>query len=125
MACPEGYEPDRALFEKNQKLTRLSITEDPEEAVAGADLVTTDVWASMGQEKEYQERKKIFDGYQVNASLFSLAKKDAIFLHCLPAHRGDEVTDEVIESSNSAVWDEAENRLHTQKAIMLVLAGKA
>jgi len=77
----------------------------------------------MGQEKEYHERKQVFGSYQVNQQLFSLAKKDAIFLHCLPAHRGDEVTDEVIDSANSAVWDEAENRLHCQKAIVLMLAG--
>jgi ornithine carbamoyltransferase len=129
VGAPEGYKPEQQVVDFSKELSRktggsVRVVTDPREAVRDADCVYTDVWASMGQEKEYQERKKIFDGYQVNASLFSLAKKDAIFLHCLPAHRGDEVTDEVIESSNSAVWDEAENRLHTQKAIMLVLAGK-
>jgi ornithine carbamoyltransferase len=99
----------------------IAVMTNPAEAIRDADAVYTDVWASMGQEKEYYERKKIFADYQVNGKLFSLAKKDALFLHCLPAHRGDEVTDEVIDSPNSVVWDEAENRLHCQKAILLIL----
>jgi ornithine carbamoyltransferase len=101
----------------------VTIVTDPREAIRGADAVYTDVWASMGQEKEYHERKAVFGSYQINGKLFALAKLDALFLHCLPAHRGDEVTDEVIDSPNSVVWDEAENRLHCQKAILLLLTG--
>ena len=93
----------------------------PRSAVFGADVVYTDVWASMGQESEAQKRAKLFRPYQVNAALFASAKNDAIFLHCLPAHRGDEVTDEVIDSPRSFVFQQAENRLHAQKAIMLEL----
>ena len=94
---------------------------DPKKAVEGADAVYTDVWTSMGQEVEYAERKKIFARYQVNEALMARAKPQAIFMHCLPAHRGEEVTDEVIESSASVVFDQAENRLHAQKALMLML----
>ncbi len=97
----------------------LLITADPAEAVAGADVVYTDTWASMGQEAEAHARKAVFRPYQVNAALVAHAKPDALFMHCLPAHRGEEVTDEVIDSPNSVVFDEAENRLHAQKAIML------
>jgi ornithine carbamoyltransferase len=127
VAAPDGYKPDRSVVEFSSNLAKqtggsLSIVTGPIEAVKNADCVSTDVWASMGQEKEYLERKQIFGKYQVNQALFSHSKPDAIFLHCLPAHRGDEVTDDVIDSPNSAVWDEAENRLHTQKAIMLILA---
>ncbi len=127
VAAPDGYKPDRSVVEFSSNLAKqtggsVTIVTEPEEAVKDADCVSTDVWASMGQEKEYLERKKIFGMYQVSKELFSHAKLDAIFLHCLPAQRGEEVTDDVIDSSNSAVWDEAENRLHTQKAIMLILA---
>jgi ornithine carbamoyltransferase len=127
VAAPDGYKPDRSVVEFSSDLAKqtgglVTIVTAPEDAVKDANSVYTDVWASMGQEKEYLERKKIFGGYQVNKELFSLAKSDAIFLHCLPAHRGDEVTDDVIDSPNTGVWDEAENRLHTQKAIMLILA---
>jgi ornithine carbamoyltransferase len=101
--------------------SRCSVTHDPVEAVRGADVVYTDVWASMGQEAEATERKRIFAPYQVNGALFAQAKPDAIFMHCLPAHRGDEVTDEVIDSSRSVVFDQAENRLHAQKAILFSL----
>ena len=99
----------------------IEITHDPVKAVAGADAVYTDVWASMGQEAEALERKKIFRPYQVNEALMAHAKKDAIFMHCLPAHRGDEVTDGVIDAPSSVVFQEAENRLHAQKAIMYQL----
>ena len=124
LACPEGYEPNHDIFERNAKLTRLTITELPEEAVAGAHVVTTDVWASMGQEAEAQARAQAFKGYCVDSKLMGLADRGAIFLHCLPAHRGEEVTDEVMEGPQSAVWDEAENRLHIQKAIMATLMGE-
>jgi ornithine carbamoyltransferase len=127
VAAPDGYKPDPSVVEFSTNLSKktggsILIVTDPVEAVNSANAIYTDVWASMGQEKEYLERKKIFEKYQVNKELFSHAKPDAIFLHCLPAHRGDEVTDDVIDSPNSAVWDEAENRLHTQKAILLILA---
>jgi len=126
IACPPGYEPDEAAIawtrnrcaETNGAIT---ITHDAKEAALDADVIYTDVWASMGQEAETEARKKIFAPYQVNAKLFGQAKKDAIFLHCLPAHRGDEVTDEVIDSERSFVFVQAENRLHAQKAILLEL----
>ena len=121
VACPEGYEPDRTLFEKNQQLTRLMITEEPEEAVAGAHVVTTDVWASMGQEEDAVRRRAAFQGYTVTGELMDLAHREAIFLHCLPAHRGEEVEEAVLEGPRSRVWDEAENRLHVQKALLLKL----
>ena len=97
------------------------MTTNPAEAVADAHVVTTDVWTSMGMEGQEDTRRAAFDGFQVNAELMALARDDAIFLHCLPAHRGEEVTDEVMESPASKVWDEAENRLHVQKAIMAML----
>jgi ornithine carbamoyltransferase len=124
VACPEGYEPDRSLFEKNQKLTRLTITEAPEEAVEGAHVVTTDVWASMGQEADAERRRAAFQGYTVTNELMDLADERAIFLHCLPAHRGEEVEEAVLEGPRSRVWDEAENRLHVQKALLLKLMGE-
>ena len=96
---------------------------DPKEGVANADVVYTDVWASMGQEAEQEKRNKAFAPYQVNGSLMACAKDDALFMHCLPAHRGQEVTDEVMESKNSVVFDEAENRLHAQKAVLVRLLG--
>ena len=121
LACPEGYEPDREIFQKNAKLTKLLITEDPEEAVAGAHVINTDVFASMGQEGESEKRLHDFKGYQVDEALMAKADKSAIFLHCLPAHRGEEVTEGVLEGKQSRVWDEAENRLHAQKALMATL----
>jgi ornithine carbamoyltransferase len=126
IATPAGYEPkaDALAWAKQRSQETggsCSITNDAAEAVTKADVVYTDVWASMGQEKEVDERRKIFLPYQVNENLFKLAKPDANFLHCLPAHRGDEVTDDVIDSPRSAVFPEAENRLHAQKAIMLEL----
>jgi len=125
-ATPEGYEPrpeavEWALQRGAKTGGTCTLTDDPVEAVTGADVVYTDVWASMGQEEEAEERRKIFVPYQVNSGLFQHAKFDALFMHCLPAHRGDEVTDEVIDSPHSVVYQQAENRLHTQKAILLEL----
>lgn len=129
IACPTGYEPhknviDWAIGNSKSSGSLVNITSQPKEAVWDADIVYTDVWTSMGQEKESNERLKAFAPYQVNQSLFSLAKPDAIFLHCLPAHRGEEVTSEVIDGPQSLVFEEAENRLHVQKAVMVSLMGK-
>ena len=121
LACPEGYEPDREVFDRNKDRTSISITEDLEEAVAGAHVVTTDVWASMGQEADADARRVAFQGYLVDDALMAKADDDAIFLHCLPAHRGEEVAASVIDGPQSRVWDEAENRLHVQKALMALL----
>ncbi|MDX1512253.1 MAG: ornithine carbamoyltransferase [Gammaproteobacteria bacterium] len=115
-ACPNGYEPDPDLVKLAGN--RVIVTSDPKSAVENADLVVTDVWASMGQESEQGARLAAFDGYQVNRELMALAKKDALVMHCLPAHRGEEISAEVIDGPNSVVWDEAENRLHVQKALM-------
>jgi ornithine carbamoyltransferase len=123
LACPEGYEPDHDVYERAARVTKVMITEEPEDAVEAADVVTTDVWASMGHETEVEERKTAFKGYCVDAALMKLAKPNAIFLHCLPAHRGEEVTEEVIEGPQSRVFDEAENRLHVQNALMATLMG--
>ena len=123
LACPEGYEPNHEIFERNSKLATITITELPEEAVEGAHVVSTDVWASMGQEAEAEARKQAFQGYIVDQKIMAMADPDAIFLHCLPAHRGEEVADEVIEGQQSRVWDEAENRLHVQKALLATLMG--
>jgi ornithine carbamoyltransferase len=123
LACPEGFEPERDVFDRAKQMTSVSIHEDPEEAVQGAHVVNTDVWASMGQEGEADARKLAFKGFTVDAQLMKLAAPDAIFLHCLPAHRGEEVTDEVIEGSQSRVFDQAENRLHVQKALLVKLMG--
>jgi ornithine carbamoyltransferase len=123
LACPEGFEPDRGRFEKASRAAKVVVTEVPEEAVEGAHVVNTDVWASMGQEAEAEQRRNAFKGYTVDADLMKLAAPGAIFLHCLPAHRGEEVTDDVIEGTQSRVWDEAENRLHVQKALLATLMG--
>lgn len=123
LACPEGYRPDADILKQAQAATEILLTDDPAEAIAGAHCVNTDVWASMGQEEEAAERAKAFKGYCVSAALMKKAAKDAIFLHCLPAHRGEEVTDDVIEGPQSRVFDEAENRLHVQKAVMATLMG--
>ncbi len=125
LACPEGFEPDREIFEHARARAGacLEITEVPEEAVEGAHVVNTDVWASMGQEEEAEARRNAFKGYTVDADLMKLAAPGAIFLHCLPAHRGEEVTADVIEGPQSRVWDEAENRLHVQKALLAILMG--
>lgn len=116
IACPEGYEPSAELLEKFS--TRVSIVRDPATAIVGADLVVTDTWASMGQEEEKQLREKAFAGFQVNEEMMTLAAKDALFMHCLPAYRGLEISDTIMESPWSVVWDEAENRLHAQKALL-------
>jgi ornithine carbamoyltransferase len=116
IACPKTYSPNPAFIKQTKSKT--SITHEASEAVKNADLIVTDVWASMGQEEEQQERQKVFQDFQVNKELLSLANKDALFMHCLPAHRGEEVTAEVIDGPQSVVWDEAENRLHAQKALM-------
>jgi ornithine carbamoyltransferase len=123
IACPEGYEPADHLLARAQKEAKITITRDPKEAIQGAHVVNTDVWASMGQEGEQKKRERDFAGYTVDQSMMRRAAPDAIFLHCLPAHRGEEVTADVIDGPQSRVWDEAENRLHIQKAIMAVLMG--
>ena len=123
LACPEGYEPADLLLARAREHTKVTVTRDPREAIAGAHVVNTDVWASMGQEDEQKKRERDFAGYTVNAAMMERAAADAIFLHCLPAHRGEEVTADVIDGPQSRVWDEAENRLHIQKAIMAVLMG--
>ena len=129
VGTPAGYEPNPEIVRaarEDGKGTGFEavVTNDPEEAVSGADAVYTDVWASMGQEAEKEKRARIFAPFQVNGKLMSHAKKDAVFMHCLPAHRGEEVTDEVIDSPNSIVYDQAENRLHIQKVILNLLMGK-
>ncbi|MFL5381976.1 MAG: ornithine carbamoyltransferase [Longimicrobiaceae bacterium] len=121
LAFPEGYEPDAAILERARSAARVVVTHDPREAVEGADVVNTDVWASMGQEEEAQQRARDFAGFCVDDALMARASQRSIFLHCLPAHRGEEVTESVIEGPRSRVFDEAENRLHVQKAIMVRL----
>lgn len=123
VACPEGYMPNSEIVAQAQQYAAeyggsVTVLHDPKEAIAGADVVYTDTWASMGQEAEKEIRKKAFAGYQVDSAMMALAKPDAIFMHCLPAYRGWEVTDEVMESAQSVVFDEAENRLHAHKAIL-------
>jgi ornithine carbamoyltransferase len=124
VATPEGYRPDAGIVERARSAARILLTDDPAEAVAGADVVTTDVWASMGQEEEAERRRVAFKGYHVDGELMKHAASKAIFLHCLPAHRGEEVAEEVFEGPQSRVFDEAENRLHAQKALMVVLMGE-
>jgi ornithine carbamoyltransferase len=121
IACPEGYEPDAELFRAAAERTAVMITEDPDEAVDGAHVVTTDVWASMGQEEEAERRRQAFTGYTVDEALMARARREAIVLHCLPAHRGEEITEAVLEGPQSRVFDEAENRLHAQKALLAML----
>jgi len=122
IAVPEGYDPDADLLAETKDCVNIFRT--PEEAMSGADMVTTDVWASMGQEEEQAIREKAFAGYQVNDKLMSLANKDAVFMHCLPAHREEEVSTSVIDGPQSVVWDQAENRLHAQKALLELLMTK-
>jgi ornithine carbamoyltransferase len=122
LARPKGYGPNEAILKQAQELShKIEVTSDPAEAAAGAHAIYTDVWASMGQENEASVRREIFAPYQVNDDLMSRALPEAVFLHCLPAKRGEEVTDAVIESKRSLVFDQAENRLHTQKALLLML----
>jgi ornithine carbamoyltransferase len=123
LACPAGYDPAPALVAAAQRTARVVVTRSPDEAVQGADVVNTDVWASMGQESEQAEREKAFKGFLVDDRLMGLAQPSAIFLHCLPAHRGEEVSESVLEGPQSRVFDEAENRLHAQKALMAMLMG--
>ena len=125
--CPEGFEPDADTisFTKSKEISTINISHDPVEGVQDADVIYTDVWASMGQKEEIDERIKIFSPLQVNEELIKHAKDDYMFMHCLPAERGREVTDGVIDSANSIVFEQAENRLHTQNAIMVSLADKA
>ena len=119
LACPRGYEPDTKILEHVRTAgAKVKVVTDPAEAVKDADALYTDVWVSMGQEKEVERKKMKFEKYQINKKLLSLAKRDAIVMHCLPAHRGEEITDEVIDSPQSVVMDQAENRLHTQKALL-------
>jgi ornithine carbamoyltransferase len=116
IATPKGYEPDQAIVDAADATVRLFT--DAKAAAEGADLVVTDVWASMGQEEEQRKREQAFADFQVNKSIMDVAAKDALFMHCLPAHRGEEVTADVIDGAQSVVWDEAENRLHAQKALL-------
>ncbi len=123
LACPEGYDPDESIMERSHRNAkgRVSLCRDPFDAASKADVLYTDVWTSMGQEAESQERKRIFANYQINEKLLGTAKKDAVVMHCLPAHRGEEITAEVIDGPQSIVVDEAENRLHVQKAVLEIL----
>ena len=123
VATPKGYRPDAGIVAQASEMGSITVTQDVREALDGADAVYTDVWTSMGQEAESAKRQRAFAPYQVNSELFGLAKDEAIFLHCLPAKRGEEVTDEVMESPRSAVFDQAENRLHAQKALLVMLLG--
>lgn len=122
--CPEGYEPDKRILDAARSLdtgSTLSVVNDPEQAAKDADVIYTDTWASMGQEDERDNRLEVFKDFQVNEATIGLANKDAIFMHCLPAHRGEEVSSEVIDGPQSVVFDQAENRLHSQKAVMVEL----
>lgn len=121
IACPKGYEPDTKLVEWAKKEGDFTMTEDVAEAAKNADVLYTDVWASMGQEEEKSKRVKAFTGYQIDGSVMKAAKKDAMVLHCLPAHRGEEITADVFEAHAEEIFEEAENRLHAQKAVMCKL----
>ena len=123
VACPKGYEPNATFLAAAGD--RVQIVRDPREAVAGAHLVSTDVWASMGQEDEAAERLKLFQPYQVNRALLDAAADDVLFLHCLPAHRGEEISEDLLDDPRSAAWDQAENRLHVQKALLEFLVEPA
>ena len=119
VACPKGYEPDADIMAWANETGKFTCTDDVFEAAKNADVLYTDVWASMGQEAEAEERKKIFKGYQINADVMAVAKSDAMVMHCLPAHRGEEITEDVLEAHADEIFDEAENRLHAQKAVLV------
>ncbi len=126
IATPLSYPPDKSILEKAKDIalktgSKIEIFEEPSQAALGADVLYTDVWTSMGQEKESEDRKKKFEGYQINKTLIDLAKKDCLIMHCLPAHRGEEITNEAIEGPGSIVFEQAENRLHVQKGILVFL----
>ena len=126
LACPEGYHPDTGILKmaRERRHGSIVVTSDPVEAVQNADVIYTDVWASMGQEGEHSTRKRVFEPFQVNKELLKNALKDVIIMHCLPVHRGEEMSEEVLEGSTSVVWDQSENKLHMHKAILEVLIGK-
>lgn len=119
VACPKGYEPDADIMVWAKENGKFTCTDDVLEAAKDADVLYTDVWASMGQEAEAEERKKIFKGYQINSDVMAVAKSDAMVMHCLPAHRGEEITEDVLEAHADEIFDEAENRLHAQKAVLV------
>ena len=123
LACPDGYSPDRGVMERalDRRVGKIILTTDPVEAVNNADVVYTDVWASMGQEGELDVRKRVFEPFQVNKTLLKNAAEDAVVMHCLPAHRGEEIHDDVLEGPNSVVWNQSENKLHMHKAILEIL----
>ena len=126
VATPKGYQPDKSVLTMSEKIaeskkSKLNISGDPFAAAKGADIIYTDVWVSMGQEEEAAQRKEVFRDFQINKNLIKLAKKDVLVMHCLPAHRGEEITDEAIDSKGSIVFDQAENRMHVQKAILIEL----
>ncbi|HIR56313.1 MAG TPA: ornithine carbamoyltransferase [Candidatus Gallacutalibacter pullicola] len=123
VACPEGYHPAQMVLDFAAQYPCFELTDDPKQAVKDADVVITDVWASMGQEGEAERRRKAFAGYQINKELMALAKPDAMVQHCLPAHRGEEITEEILEAHANEIFDEAENRLHAQKAVLVKLLG--
>lgn len=123
LACPKGYEPDGKILEQARidASSKIKLSNDPLEAARDADIINTDTWVSMGQEEEHQERTDVFKNYQINRSLLKVAKKDVLIMHCLPAHRGEEITDDVADGAHSIIFDQAENRLHMQKAILVML----
>jgi ornithine carbamoyltransferase len=116
IACPQGFEPREDLVNANRD--RVTVLREPKDAARGAHLLATDVWASMGHEHEITERRRVFTGYQLNRELLAVAASDALYMHCLPAHRGEEISADLMEDAHSVIWDEAENRLHSQKALM-------
>ena len=124
VACPKGYEPDAKIMEWAEATGRFTCTDNVLEAAKDADVLYTDVWASMGQEEEAEARKKIFRGYQINSDVMAVAAQGAMVLHCLPAHRGEEITAEVLEAHANEIFDEAENRLHAQKAVLVKCLGE-
>jgi ornithine carbamoyltransferase len=123
LACPDAHQPDKGVLDraKQEATSHIELTNDPYQAAKGADVISTDTWVSMGQETEYRKRIKVFKEYQVNTALLKVARKDVVVMHCLPAHRGEEITDEVMDGPHSIIFDQAENRLHVQKAILVTL----